>query len=114
MALPGMLGHIVGDIVRAQPDMEVVAAVDDVRAAGEAAGRAEADFVLVGDVAEREWTSILCAHPGTRVVSVEGNGRRGFLLELRPHRRPLAEASPEGLSPEGLVHALRVAAREVV
>jgi hypothetical protein len=107
MALPGMLGNIVGDIVRAQPDMELVAAVDDVGAVSEAVGRTDAGFALVGDIADRECTSILRAHPRTKVVSVVADGRRGFLVELRPHRVPLGEVSPQGL-----IDALRSAAVE--
>ena len=40
---------------------------------------------------------LLARHPRVRVITVEGDGRRGFLWEMRPRREPLGELSPQVL-----------------
>jgi hypothetical protein len=45
---------------------------------------------------------LLVRHPRVRVITVEGDGRRGFLWEMRPNREPLGE-----LAPHVLIAALR-------
>ncbi len=106
-ALPGMLGQIVTEILREQPDMELVDEVPDA-ALSQAVDRTGAQFVLVGvdDGCEAErLRPMLDRHPRLKVLAVEDDGRRGFLYELRPRRRPLGE-----MSPPRLVEALREAA----
>ena len=95
-----MLGAIVGDIIRQQPDLELFAAGDDIAAA---VLETDAEFVLLNAADERECTELLERFPRLKVLSVEDDGRRGFLYELRPHRRPLGEVSPMRL-----INALRV------
>jgi hypothetical protein len=99
-ALPGMLGAIVADVIRQQPDLELFSAGDDVAAA---VGETDAEFVLLDAAGQRECTELLARYPRLKVLSVEDDGRRGFLYELRPHRRPLGE-----MSPMRLIDALRV------
>ncbi len=106
-ALPGMLGQIVTEILREQPDMELVDEVPDA-ALSQAVDRSGAQFVLVGVDAGCEAARLrpmLDRHPRLKVLAVEDDGRRGFLYELRPRRRPLGE-----MSPPRLVEALREAA----
>lgn len=95
-----MLGAIVGDIIREQPDLELFAAGDDVAAT---VGETDARCVLLHAADEEECTELLAQYPRLKVLSVEDDGRRGFLYELRPHRRPLGEVSPMRL-----IDALRV------
>jgi hypothetical protein len=40
---------------------------------------------------------LLTRHPRVRVITVAGDGRHGFLWEMRPHREPLGELAPHVL-----------------
>jgi hypothetical protein len=95
-----MLGAIVSDIVREQPDLELFTAGDDVAAT---VGETDAQFVLLHAADEGECTELLNRFPRLRVLSVEDDGRHGVLYELRPYRRALGEVSPMRL-----INALRV------
>lgn len=96
-----MLGELIGDMVREQPDLELIAAGDDLAAT---VGETHAQFVLLHAAGEDECAELLDRFPRLKVLSVEDDGRRGFLYELKPHRRALGE-----LSPGRLISALRVA-----
>jgi hypothetical protein len=73
----------------------------DVRAAVE---RRRADFVIVGFDANVDEAigSLLAADRGVRALELRADGRDGVLSELRPHRVPLGE-----ISPETLLHTIR-------
>jgi DNA-binding NarL/FixJ family response regulator len=103
--LSGILGEIVGQIIRDQPDMRVACEAAEWRELVEALERTPADFIVVevdGDRSHDDYASLVERHPGTRVLAVEADGRRGFLYELLPCRRQLGE-----LSPSRLVDAIR-------
>lgn len=95
-----MLGHVISDIVREQPDLELIAAGENVAAT---VGATRAQFVLLHAAREEECAELLDRFPRLKVLSVEDDGRQGFIYELRPCRRALGE-----LSPARLISALRV------
>jgi DNA-binding NarL/FixJ family response regulator len=100
-----MLREIVSETISAQPDMQVVA--EDLQYAGmlSAAVRSRARVVVVGsdgadveDMCER----LAVQRPDLGVLAVSADGRQTIVHELRPHRIPLGD-----LSPQQLVEAIR-------
>ena len=101
-----LLREIVRETIAREPDLDVVAEHDagvDVRAAVE---REEADFVIVGSdaVAAAAVSTLVAADRGVRALELRSDGRDSVLYELRPHRVPLGE-----ISPEALLHTIRAA-----
>lgn len=101
VGMPTMLRQLVRETVAELPDVELVAELPewDLHAAARVGSAAAADLYLVAaeqagadDVAE-----LLYAGRRPKVLAVSSDGRRAFLYELRPHRRPLGELSPAGL-----------------
>jgi DNA-binding NarL/FixJ family response regulator len=101
-----LLREIVRETLAREPDLDVVAEHEagvDVRAAVERDG---ADFVIVGSdaTAEAAVSSLVAGERGVRALELRSDGRESVLYELRPHRVPLGE-----ISPETLLHTIRAA-----
>ncbi|HEY2937229.1 MAG TPA: hypothetical protein VGJ25_11560 [Gaiellaceae bacterium] len=93
-----LLRDIVRDTLVREPDLDVVAEHDAAVDLREALERGEPDFVIVGsDVAAETVRSVVGACTGVRALEVRGDGKESVLYELRPHRVPLGEISPETL-----------------
>ncbi len=106
-----MLSDIVADTIGNQTDMDVVGELRT-RAGLQAGVRdAFADVVIMGlddlDLPS-ECLALFDAYPTIRVLGVSSDGRSASLYELRPHRLPLGEVSPDGL-----VQAIREARARV-
>ena len=96
----GILTDIVRGIVAAEDALALVGEApeggeltDDVERTGAEAvvwlsGKRSPSGAVVG---------LLRRHPRLRVLTVEGDGRCGFLFEMRPHREPIGELSPDRL-----------------
>jgi chemotaxis response regulator CheB len=98
--MPRMLGDIVTRVIRAQPDMLVVGGLQDRTELTNEAARFGPDVIVLGTADAElptECLQVLQANPGVRVLVVAGEGRRGFLWELRPQRQSLGEVSPDAL-----------------
>ena len=94
-----LLREIVRETLVREPDLDVVGDHDadvDVRAAAE---RDDADFVIVGSGATGRAgvRSLVATNRRVRVLELHGDGRESVLYELRPHRVPLGEISPDTL-----------------
>jgi DNA-binding NarL/FixJ family response regulator len=99
-----LLREIVREAVAREPDLRVVREHEagvDLRAAVE---RDEPDFLIVGSEAGTEAAvgPLVARGRGLRALEVRSDGREGVLYELRPHRVPLGE-----LSPDALLHTIR-------
>jgi len=103
--MPRMLREIVGETVSAQPDMEVVAEHTYHASMLSAAITSRAQAVVVGsdgDEVEGLCERLALQRPDLSVLAVSADGRQTVVHELRPHRVPLGE-----LSPQQLVDAIR-------
>lgn len=104
-----MLRDIVRDMIDRQTDMQVVG---ELRARGEepvSNGVADVDVIIAGltdDSLREPYTRLMRRHPDLAVLGITGDAKRAFLFELRPHRIPLGDASPDGL-----LAAIRAASR---
>ena len=102
LELPAMLADVLKGIVQADDQIEIVAELTDASDLIEVSGRANADLVIVnlrdGELPEA-CGALLAARPGMRVLGLAGDGRDGFLWELRPHRMALGELTPSMLLP---------------
>jgi len=109
-AMPGMMRDIVEMAIRSQPDMVIVGLLSVVAARDaltDAVRRGRPDVVIVGLEADTEphaCEALLYDHPRVRLLEVIDGGRAATLCELRPHRVPI-----DNVSPEGLVGAIRAA-----
>lgn len=94
--LPRLLRDIVEDAVSLVEQIELVGAVESsfLRESGRTNG---ADFVVVGHDDPRLVGELLAAQPSMKVLAIIGDGVQSALYELRPHRIPLGELSPERL-----------------
>jgi hypothetical protein len=94
-----MLRDIVANIIAAQPDMHVVEYVGCETDLREAAEQGDADVIILSRRSSREgeYDKLLYARSHLKVIEIEGQGARGSLYELRPHRVLLGEMSPPGL-----------------
>jgi hypothetical protein len=94
-----LLREIVRETVAREPDLDVVAEHDadvDVRTAVEGD---DVDFVIVGSeaTARAGVRALVGAELGVRALELHSDGKESVLYELRPHRVPLGEISPETL-----------------
>ena len=83
------------DVVTAESDTPLLQAVDD----------ADADFVIIrgsGSELGASCADLLQARPAVRALTINEDGRRGVLFEMRPHRVPLRVLSKEVLVSEVL------------
>lgn len=98
--LPRILSDIIGTVLESAGDIRVV---------GEAVNHAELleltrslrpDVVIMGldesGLPGFGW-DLYAGDPLLRVLGVMGEGRQTFVYELRPHRTPLGELSPQEL-----------------
>jgi chemotaxis response regulator CheB len=94
-----MLLDIVANIVADQPDMDIVPNPVSETDLLRAAERGNADVIILSRKAplDGEYDEVLYSRAHLKVIEIEGEGRRGSLYELRPHRVPLGEMSPAGL-----------------
>jgi hypothetical protein len=100
-----MLSDIVRRVLAGVPEVTVVDELVGDAQVVRAVERTDADAVIwflepgaSGDCA----VALLNRHPRVRVITVEGDGQRGFVWEMRPNREPLGE-----LAPQVLIAALR-------
>jgi hypothetical protein len=100
LGMPRILRDLIRSIVDRQPDMRVVAEIEDDGVELRRIERPRADFVIVGlrdsdlpTVCDR----LLRIRPATKIVGVSREGRRAILYELRPHAEPLGEMSQQTL-----------------
>jgi DNA-binding NarL/FixJ family response regulator len=93
-----MLSEIVRDSLAAQPDMEIVEGVDDIRRSFQANDCVDVAIIGASEPNDSSLAlELLQLSPSTRVLTIATNGRRATLWELRPYRVPLGEVSPESL-----------------
>jgi len=99
IGLPQMLRDTVREIVSAEPDLTVVAELDDQASAGPTIGARAVEVVIaaVGDCQPIDFRTLLTEHPRLRVLCLSVDGREASLFELRPHEQTLGEISPEVL-----------------
>ena len=104
-----MLRDIVRDMIDQQMDMRVVG---EVHARGDdivTSGLGGVDVVVAGladDSLSEPYARLMRRNPELTVLGITGDAKRAFLFELRPHRIPLGDASPDGL-----LGAIRAASR---
>ena len=100
IGMPRILREVITTIVADQPDMEIVGEVP------EDADPAEVDalgasFITVG--LDRSGAlpptagRLLADRTAVPMLGLSAEGRIGYLYELRPHRQPIGEVSPEVL-----------------
>lgn len=98
--LPRMLSQIMGAFLESANDIEQVGMAESQADLLELTRRLRPDVVIMGldsaDMASMRW-SLFTGDPQLRVLGVVGEGRQTFVYELRPHRTPLGELSPEEL-----------------
>lgn len=95
-----MLRDIFESTVDEQNDMKVVDILDSPRKLLQAAQQKRADVAIVGlEGAEvpHIWRDLLNKCPQMKVLAVAADGSRALLYELRPHKIPIGEASPDQL-----------------
>ena len=104
-----MLRDIVRDMIDRQTDMQVVGEVssrdDDIASSSVA----DVDVLVAGladDSLSEPYARLMRRNPELTVLGITGDAKRAFLFELRPHRIPLGDASPDGL-----LGAIRAASR---
>jgi DNA-binding NarL/FixJ family response regulator len=97
--LPRMLGEIIRELVRTEPDLCIVGEYRDRGQALEAIERKTPDVVITGleRLARPDVADLLGHHPAVRVLAVSADGSESYLYELRPHERMLGEVSPRTL-----------------
>jgi hypothetical protein len=83
----------------AAPDIEIADGSGEPADLIEAAERSGAEFVIAGAgrFAPDEVSALLNLHPGVKVLALSESGRQGLLYELRPHRVPIGDLSPDAL-----------------
>jgi DNA-binding NarL/FixJ family response regulator len=106
IGLPRLLAEIVTEVVGSGPDLELagsVAATADVVRRVERLG---ADVAIMGFDDENLVASLLTERPRLKILALAGDSREAWLYSLGAERVRLGE-----LSPEGLVAAVRQAAK---
>lgn len=111
--MPRMLQQIIEQALVAQPDMHVVATVDEADGLVAAARATRPEFVIFGLPVEEEQgfpaacIELLAEQPRTKVLGIEAVAGNAYLYELRPERTPIG-----AVAPEDIVSAIRTAAAE--
>ncbi|MDQ6829298.1 MAG: hypothetical protein M3081_10575 [Gemmatimonadota bacterium] len=97
--MPRMLHDIVRTILSAEPDIEIETTTVPQREIASARAITGADVVILAEpeAPTDEYAAMLYAHPRLRLVAISDDGRRAVLYELRPHRSPLGDMSPNAL-----------------
>jgi hypothetical protein len=96
VAVTGVLRDIVWGALQAERDVTVVAEVHDRASLARALGQTPVDVAICSSegVLADPVTHLFCEHPKLKVLTIEDDGRRGFLWELRPHRTAIGELTP--------------------
>ncbi len=106
--LSPMLRDLATGIVAEQPDMVVVGTY--ARCEEWQSALQKLPDILVVSISDTDLPpaceELMTEQPRLRVIAVAGDARRAYMYELQPRRIPLGEVSPQGL-----VHAIRTAAR---
>ncbi len=96
-----MLNDIIGSVLEADGDIEVVGEASDPSQLLELLRRRHPDVAILGlddsGLSRFGW-ELFAADPLLRVLGVFGEGRQSNAYELRPNRTPLGELSPEELT----------------
>lgn len=107
--MPAMLVDIIAEIIALEPDLTFVDSISDSTELKTAVRRARADVVItqsLGDELAAHSAALLSTGRPLKIIAITDQARQGLLCELRPHCEPLGP-----LSAEGLVAAIRTAAR---
>lgn len=98
VSMPRMQREILSESLAA-PDIEIADGAGDGAGLIEAAEESGAEFVIAGAgrFAPDEVARLLDVHPGVKVLALSESGRQGLLYELRPHRIPIGDLSPDAL-----------------
>jgi DNA-binding NarL/FixJ family response regulator len=97
--MPQMLREIVKNVIRLQADMVVLGEFPPSTDIVAVVDRTDADFIVT-DMRTAAWEQVvrlLEANPRVRVLGIADDGLQSYLYELRPHRVPLGEVSPQTL-----------------
>ena len=98
VGLPRMLNDVVKQIIDEQPDLEVVAEVGCESDVAHAVAGHDAELVIADpSCTDGAIERLVGRRSSLRLLEVQANGRWSCLSELRPHRVPLGEISPERL-----------------
>jgi hypothetical protein len=95
-----MLQEMLSRLLSVEPDLEPFAEDGDRRQVLRQVRRLQPDVLLLGSGDETLGDfepSLFQAHPWLKILAIEPTGRQFFLHELRPHRSPLGEVSPQRL-----------------
>jgi hypothetical protein len=97
--MPRMLKDIVRTVLDAEPHVELVSTSVTPREliCDRALERADVVILAEEEPMRDDYAELLYAHPRLRLVTIGDHGISAFLYELRPHRIPLGELSPEAL-----------------
>jgi DNA-binding NarL/FixJ family response regulator len=96
--MPPLLRDIVRNVLSGEPDIEIVAEHDIAVDVRDAVEQGDADLVIVGsDESSSALREAVAGDRGVRALEVRSDGKESVLYELRPHRVPLGEISPETL-----------------
>ena len=96
--LPRILREIVTSVLDSEDDMRIVGYTSDTAELDEALRRARADVLVVGCAEAdlfRLGDELLAGRPFLKILALDGDGRRSFLYQLKPHVHALGEMSPE-------------------
>ena len=105
LGMPTMLRSIIRGITADQPGLEIVGEASQATEWSSLIREARPDVVIMevtGAAGTDLARELLEEYPRVKVLGLSADGRRGVLHELRPHRVPLGE-----LSPESLIEAIR-------
>lgn len=98
--LPQILSDIIGTVFESAGDIHMVGHATSRAELLELAQQLHPDVVILG-MADSVPTALswdlYASDPLLRVLGVVGDGRQTFVYELRPHRTPLGELSPDAL-----------------
>jgi DNA-binding NarL/FixJ family response regulator len=98
VGLPRMLNDIVKKVITEQPDLEVVAELGCAGDIAHAVAERDADLVIADpSCTDGAIERLVGPRSRLRLLEVEASGRGSCLSELRPHRVPLGEISPDRL-----------------
>jgi chemotaxis response regulator CheB len=98
--IPSLLRELIGEIIAAEGDMEVVGELADRTRISELAERTGANFVIAGlanDEFDLVYEELLRQRPAMRILAVKREGRDSSLYELLPHAETVGELSAETL-----------------
>lgn len=110
LKLPSVVRDSLKEVLADQADMQVVDELSDPVEVLLAAGRADADVIILGmEDAKLPGVAshLLDQYPHLKILAISIDGRHLFLYELRPELAPIGE-----MEPHRLIHAIRAALRD--